>query len=45
MRIVFMGTPDFAATHLTTIIEKGYNVVGVFPQDEKPKCTSRFLFP
>ncbi len=35
MRIVFMGTPDFAAAHLKTIVEKGYDVVGVFTQPDK----------
>ncbi len=35
MRIVFMGTPDFAAAHLKTLIDRGYNVVGVYTQPDK----------
>ena len=34
-RIVFMGTPDFSASHLKALIESGYNVVGVFSQPDK----------
>ncbi|MBR4864898.1 MAG: methionyl-tRNA formyltransferase [Oscillospiraceae bacterium] len=37
MRIVFMGTPDIAATCLTKIIEDGFNVVGVYTQPDRPK--------
>ena len=37
MRIVFMGTPDYAATSLTALIEAGHQVVGVFTQPDKPK--------
>jgi len=34
-RIVFMGTPDFSASHLKAIVEAQYNVVGVFSQPDK----------
>ena len=37
MRVVFMGTPDFAAESLKKLIKEGYNVVGVFTQPDKPK--------
>ncbi len=37
MRIVFMGTPDFAAASLEKLIEDNFNVVGVFTQPDKPK--------
>jgi len=37
MRIVFMGTPDFAAASLEKLIEEKFNVVGVFTQPDKPK--------
>ena len=37
MRIVFMGTPDIAATCLTKILEDGFEVVGVYPQPDRPK--------
>ncbi len=37
MRIVFMGTPDFAVPSLKKLIEKGYDIAGVFCQPDKPK--------
>ncbi len=37
MRIVFMGTPDFAAASLKKLIEENMEVVGVFTQPDKPK--------
>ena len=37
MRIVFMGTPDFAAASLQKLLEAGFDVVGVFTQPDKPK--------
>lgn len=37
MRIVFMGTPDFAVMPLRTLVEDGHEVVGVFTQPDKPK--------
>lgn len=37
MRIVFMGTPDFAAASLRKLIDDGFEVVGVFTQPDKPK--------
>lgn len=37
MRIVFMGTPDFASASLQKLIEEDFNVVGVFTQPDKPK--------
>lgn len=37
MRVVFMGTPDFAAASLKKLIEQGIDVVGVFTQPDKPK--------
>ena len=36
MRIVFMGTPEFAVESLKTLAEGGYNVVGVVTQPDKP---------
>ncbi|MDR1610781.1 MAG: methionyl-tRNA formyltransferase [Candidatus Symbiothrix sp.] len=35
-RIVFMGTPDFAVESLRTLVESGYNVVGVITMPDKP---------
>lgn len=37
MRVLFMGTPDFAVGTLEKIIEAGHTVVGVFTQPDKPK--------
>lgn len=37
MRIVFMGTPDFASASLEKLLEEKFNVVGVFTQPDKPK--------
>ena len=37
MRIVFMGTPDFAAASLKKLIEEKMGVVGVFTQPDKAK--------
>ena len=37
MRIVFMGTPEFAAEALTYLAENGYNIVGVVSQPDKKK--------
>jgi len=37
MNILFMGTPDFAATSLRALCEAGYNVTGVISQPDKPK--------
>ena len=37
MRVVFMGTPDIAATCLTKILEDGFEVVGVYCQPDRPK--------
>ncbi|MEA5151401.1 MAG: methionyl-tRNA formyltransferase [Oscillospiraceae bacterium] len=37
MRIVFMGTPDFAAASLKKLIEDDFNVVGVFTQPDRPR--------
>lgn len=36
LRIVFMGTPDFAVASLKALVEGGYNVVGVITAPDKP---------
>ncbi|MBR3516796.1 MAG: methionyl-tRNA formyltransferase [Lachnospiraceae bacterium] len=43
MKIVFMGTPDYAATALEAIITAGYEVTGVVCQPDKPKGRSGAL--
>ena len=37
MRIVFMGTPDIAATCLKKLLAEGFQVVGVYTQPDRPK--------
>lgn len=37
MRVVFMGTPDIAATCLKKIIADGFEIVGVYTQPDRPK--------
>ena len=37
MKIVFMGTPDFAVPCLQALLDHPYDVVGVFTQTDKPK--------
>ena len=37
MKIVFMGTPDFAAVTLSKLLEAGHQVVAVVTQPDKPK--------
>ena len=37
MRVVFMGTPDIAATCLNKILADGFQVVGVYTQPDRPK--------
>lgn len=36
LRIVFMGTPEFAVESLKALVEGGYNVVGVITMPDKP---------
>lgn len=37
LRIVYMGTPEFAVESLRALVEGGYNVVGVITMPDKPK--------
>src|ERR1044072_1604872 len=36
LRIVFMGTPDFAVASLDILVQNGYNIVGVITAPDKP---------
>ncbi len=46
MRVVFMGTPDIAATCLKRIIADGFEVVGVYTQPDRPKGRGmKLVFP
>ncbi len=37
LRIIFMGTPEFAVESLKALVEGGFNVVGVITAPDKPK--------
>jgi len=37
MRILFMGTPDFAVPSLEALVKAGHDICGVFTQPDKPK--------
>lgn len=37
MRVVFMGTPDYARVSLQALVDGDYQVVGVFTQPDRPK--------
>ncbi len=45
MRIVFMGTPDFAVPTLKALIAAGHSVVGAFTQPDKPVGRKQILTP
>ncbi len=45
MRIVFMGTPDYAAVTLQKLIDSHHEVVGVFAQPDKPVGRKQILTP
>lgn len=45
MKIVFMGTPDFAAAALEALIKAGHEITAVVTQPDKPKGRSREPMP
>ena len=45
MKILFMGTPDFALFSLRGLCENGYDVIGVITQPDKPKGRGYVLTP
>ena len=45
MRILFMGTPDFAAANLKAIYESGEKIVGVVTTPDKPRGRGMVLTP
>ncbi|MEQ5835941.1 methionyl-tRNA formyltransferase [Marinobacter sp. NFXS9] len=45
MRIVFAGTPDFAATALKALLEQDHEVVAVYTQPDRPAGRGRKLTP
>lgn len=45
MKLVFMGTPDFAVPCLTALQEAGHEIAAVFTQPDKPKGRGYALTP
>lgn len=45
LRILFAGTPDFAASSLQALLDQGYNVIGVYTQPDRPAGRGRKLTP
>lgn len=45
MRILFMGTPEFAVASLRRLVEDGHALCGVFTQPDKPKNRGHKLMP
>jgi methionyl-tRNA formyltransferase len=45
LRIIFAGTPDFAARHLDALLSSAHQVVGVFTQPDRPAGRGKKLMP
>ena len=45
MRVLFWGTPEFAAAPLRALIGEGFDVVGVVTQPDKPQGRARAIIP
>ncbi len=45
MKIVYMGTPDFAVPPLKALVDNGYEVAAVVTQPDKPKGRGKTLLP
>lgn len=45
LRIIFAGTPDFAARHLDALLTSGHQIVGVFTQPDRPAGRGKKLMP
>jgi methionyl-tRNA formyltransferase len=45
MRVVFMGTPEFALPSLRALVEGGYNIVGVYTRPDRLAGRGRTLTP
>lgn len=45
MRIVYMGTPDFAVASLQRLIDDGHEIAGVFTQPDKPRGRKKIMTP
>ena len=45
MKIIYMGTPDFAVAPLVALAENGYEVEAVITQPDKPKGRGKTMMP
>ena len=45
LRIIFMGTPEFAVPSLKALIREGYEIAGVFTQPDRPKGRGNKMLP
>ena len=45
MRIVFMGTPEFAVPSLEGLLKSGDQLVGIVTQPDRPKGRGQQLMP
>ena len=45
MKLIFMGTPDFAVPCLERLIEAGHEIAAVFSQPDKPRGRKMILTP
>ena len=45
MKIIYLGTPDFAVKPLKAIVENGFDVVAVISQPDKPVGRKREIKP
>ncbi|WP_231876494.1 methionyl-tRNA formyltransferase, partial [Oleiphilus sp. HI0066] len=45
MKIIFAGTPDFAASSLAALINAGHNIIAVYTQPDRPAGRGKKLMP
>ena len=45
MRILFMGTPEFAVPSLRALVDAGYEVIGAVTQPDRPAGRGHKLVP
>lgn len=45
LRVIFAGTPEFAAKHLEALLEQNYNVIACYTQPDRPSGRGKKLQP
>ncbi len=45
MKIIFAGTPDFAASHLQALLDAGFDVIAAYTQPDRPAGRGKKLTP